>query len=191
MAQRGSLDSARIYLMIQSVSKEWLQEQGIAGLELDPEAFKRKLLHSDGHFATWGEQIKELIAAGCDAAISYPSIAPISAKPLYMLPIGHTWSHRRNLTLIGDAAHLATPFAGEGVNAAMLDALELANQLVPALQSSGDTDDTIKAFEAMMFPRAEVVEQETYQNLEIIFNDDDAPMAFVRFMRSMGGDQGQ
>lgn len=45
--------------------------------------------------------------------------------PLFELPIGHRWEHKEGWTLIGDSAHLTTPFAGEGVNAAMADASTL------------------------------------------------------------------
>jgi 2-polyprenyl-6-methoxyphenol hydroxylase-like FAD-dependent oxidoreductase len=47
------------------------------------------------------------------------------------LPPGCSWAHQTGLTLVGDAAHVMPPL-GTGVNLAMLDAAELAENLVQA-----------------------------------------------------------
>ena len=43
--------------------------------------------------------------------------------------VDQTWDARSNITMLGDAGDLMPPFAGEGVNMAMLDALELSKCL--------------------------------------------------------------
>ena len=50
----------------------------------------------------------------------------ITPRLLYTLPAGHKWTCQRGVTLLGDAAHPMTPFGGNGVNFAMLDAAEVA-----------------------------------------------------------------
>jgi 2-polyprenyl-6-methoxyphenol hydroxylase-like FAD-dependent oxidoreductase len=85
-------------------------------------------------------------------------------RKLYMLPIGNTWKNRRGVTLLGDAAHVMTPFAGEGVNLAMTDATKLA-QFIGKAAETGTKDalaKEIKAYEEDMFKRAKVVQQMTY-----------------------------
>src|SRR5471030_54456 len=56
------------------------------------------------------------------------------------------------LTLIGDAAHLMSPFGGEGANGAMADAADLALLLA----RGDDWREAVVAYENLMFPRAEV-----------------------------------
>ncbi|WP_219266147.1 NAD(P)/FAD-dependent oxidoreductase [Pseudomonas sp. Xaverov 259] len=73
----------------------------------------------------------------------------VLARHIHALPVGHRWSHRQGLTLIGDAAHLMSPFGGEGVNAAMLDAAELAQHLL----STPDCSAAVQAYENHMFER--------------------------------------
>ncbi|KAE8162416.1 hypothetical protein BDV40DRAFT_265290 [Aspergillus tamarii] len=73
------------------------------------------------HFGGWSEQLRELIKAGS---------GPIVPRQVYHLPLGQKWKRRLGLTLVGDAAHVMSPFAGEGVNLGMLDALELANAII-------------------------------------------------------------
>ena len=71
------------------------------------------------------------------------------ARAIHALPVGHCWENRRGLTLIGDAAHVMSPFGGEGVNAAMLDATELAQLLV----EQADWTKAVVDYETHMFER--------------------------------------
>ncbi|KAI1083753.1 hypothetical protein F5B20DRAFT_348642 [Whalleya microplaca] len=85
-------------------------------------------------------------------------------KNLYMLPIGWRWEHRRGVTIIGDAAHLMSPFGGEGVDVAFDDARKLATAITRAVHKGGGPDDLDKQvleFEKEMFPRMEVYQQRT------------------------------
>jgi 2-polyprenyl-6-methoxyphenol hydroxylase-like FAD-dependent oxidoreductase len=76
-------------------------------------------------------------------------------RSLYELPTGFTWPHRSGITLIGDAAHLMTPFAGVGVNVGMTDALVLGREIIAASKGEKGLDEAVKAYEKEMFPRAE------------------------------------
>ena len=73
--------------------------------------------------------------------------------PLYELPIGHRWKHRKGVTCIGDSAHLMTPYAGEGVNAGMKDALDLFEKMKGVVKGD-DLDLAVREFEESMFVRA-------------------------------------
>ncbi|EYE95210.1 FAD-dependent oxidoreductase, partial [Aspergillus ruber CBS 135680] len=62
-----------------------------------------------------------------------------------------TWDGQ--CTLIGDAAHCMTPFRGEGVNHAIVDACYLADNLKLALDGQISVKDAIEQYEAEMRPR--------------------------------------
>jgi 2-polyprenyl-6-methoxyphenol hydroxylase-like FAD-dependent oxidoreductase len=90
--------------------------------------------------------------------------APFIPRPIYCMPLNQTWDALPNLTMIGDAAHVMPPFAGEGANMAMLDALELSEQL-----TNGHHDTLQKAistYEVNMRNRASIAAQESLENGE-------------------------
>lgn len=91
-------------------------------------------------FDGWARELVALIHASNEQIVS---------RPIYALPVGHHWQNRPGITLIGDAAHVMSPFGGEGVNAAMLDAAELARHLI----EDSDWKRAVKLYELAMFSR--------------------------------------
>ncbi len=80
-------------------------------------------------------------------------------RPQYCMPLDQTWEAQTNITMLGDAAHLMPPFAGEGVNMAMLDAVELSEQLNSETHTNLQT--AIAAYETQMRARASETARET------------------------------
>lgn len=143
---------------------------------------KEKML---ADYADWSPRLTEMIS-GADEEGIIP-------HRLYMLPVEHRWTSRPGFTLIGDAAHLMGPWAGEGVNIAMTDAVELADHIAKWTEASANkasneeielTGDrasltaAVRRFEEGMFCRAERSASETYENMKGMFADD-GPKGFV------------
>ena len=152
IAQRSSNAHIRVYAALR-VAESWLAEGGI---DLSSPAAARAWLLAE--FEGWSPSLLNLIASSDDR---------MAARPLHALPSGHCWENRPGFTLIGDAAHVMSPFSGEGANLAMLDAAELA--LV--LAEGGDWTEAVKAFEVTMAGRAGEAAAAAGQALEDAFSE--------------------
>ena len=108
-------------------------------------------------FAGWGGIWEELFEQ---------QEKPCVPRPQYCMPLDQTWPAQPNLTLLGDAAHLMPPYAGEGVNMAMLDALELSECLTNG--QFPDEQAAIAHYEQQMRQRASAVAQETLEQTEAL-----------------------
>lgn len=106
-------------------------------------------------YVEWGDIWDELFERAA---------TPFIPRRIYCMPLDQDWESHRNLTIIGDAAHVMPPFAGEGANMAMLDALELSNCL------TGNTyktlQEAISFYETAMRQRAAAAAKESLENGE-------------------------
>lgn len=87
---------------------------------------------------------------------------PFMPIPIYCMPTDQYWEALPNLTMLGDAAHLMPPFAGEGVNMAMLDALELSECLCN--EKFSDIQTAIGCYENQMRKRSAEAAQASLEN---------------------------
>ncbi|PVH75799.1 FAD/NAD(P)-binding domain-containing protein [Cadophora sp. DSE1049] len=100
---------------------------------------------------------------------------------LHYLPEGYRWEHRKGVTVLGDAAHLMTPFAGEGVNIAFDDAMKLSCAIIGGVEKGGEAlDGNINAFEEDMFVRAAHAQHMTYGMMGDMFFTQGAPRSSMQ-----------
>ncbi len=119
-------------------------------------------------FAGWSEELLGLIT-DCD-------VAPVP-RLIMALPVGHRWDRTRGVTLLGDAAHLMSPFAGEGANLAMYDGARLG-ELIAANQQN--VESALLAYETELFTRSAVSAAESEANQERLFGEN-APQSLLDF----------
>ncbi|MFF8788204.1 FAD-dependent oxidoreductase [Streptomyces sp. NPDC015125] len=164
IARRNSRGRIRLYAAFRA-SQDWALEAGVR--MTDTEAVRAVLLD---RFAGWDERLLALLR---------DNDGGFANRPLFALPVPHTWTHTPGLTLLGDAAHLMPPFAGTGAGLAMLDGDELAR----ALAGHGDPDEAVRAYEAALLPRAAEAAERAARGLAEALTPD-APRGSLRHLRA-------
>ncbi|MEW2292766.1 NAD(P)/FAD-dependent oxidoreductase [Streptomyces sp. NPDC006743] len=165
LAHRETDGSVHVYVAVEA-PEDWLD-----GVDFgDTEAAKERVL---AHFDGWDKSLRSLVS---DAD------GPLVPRRIHALPVGHRWDRVPGVTLLGDAAHLMSPFAGEGANLAMLDGAELAGFLAAR---PDDTEAALSAYEERMFPRSEASAAQSAHSAALLFRED-APQGLLEMFAAHG-----
>ncbi|KAH9917146.1 monooxygenase FAD-binding protein [Epithele typhae] len=124
-------------------------------------------------FEGWAPVLRKFIEHGADDGIYH--------RPLYMLQPGLRWEHVDGVTIIGDAAHVMTPFAGMGANVSMLDGLEMGLAIAEAVNAGASKEGreaAIKKAEEKLFEESAKWTGITAFNMEKMTGPD-APQSAV------------
>ncbi|MFI8461332.1 FAD-dependent oxidoreductase [Kitasatospora sp. NPDC085464] len=151
LAHRETDGSLHVYTALKA-AEDWLDTVDFR----DGDAAKAAVL---AHFEGWHEDLRALV-------VDADTITP---RRVHALPVGHRWDRVPGVTLLGDAAHLMSPFAGEGANLAMLDGAELGQAIAA---HPGDTEAALTTYENALFPRSEASAAESAASLNTMFGDD-------------------
>nr|WP_104790777.1 NAD(P)/FAD-dependent oxidoreductase [Streptomyces sp. QL37]PPQ61396.1 FAD-dependent oxidoreductase [Streptomyces sp. QL37] len=165
LAHRETDGSLHVYVALRAA------EDRLSTIDFtDTEAAKAALL---AHFTTWAPGLRRLITE---------ADGRLTPRLIHALPTGHSWRRVPGVTLLGDAAHLMSPFAGEGANLAMIDGADLGRAIAAHQE---DTEAALSAYEAILFPRSERTALESAQGQETLF-DDRAPQPLIDMFTSHG-----
>lgn len=149
-------DGTLSFLIGLKTSEDWL-----ASSEIDFKDRTAMAKWFKQEFTDWSEDWLELFAS------DHLSVIP---RRMYHYPPSQHWHTLPNLTIIGDAAHRIPPYAGEGANQALADAMELYEAL--CLEPFDTVTQAIAAFEKKMCARVAEVTEITLQLTDAMHNPD-------------------
>ena len=154
--------------------------RGYAALRV-PEAETRRLETLSGDavraairplYEGWAPSLTRMIEVGSFVAV----------RSIYAMPIGHSWPSRPGLTMLGDAAHLMSPFAGEGVNLALADAADLAEAF-----ASGEGWTAVARAERRIAERAAPAAEGSHQGAEVTLSPNGVAPVLAHFRHRLEG----
>lgn len=151
LAHRESDGGIHVYSGLRA-AEDWLDTIDFT----DADTAKKAVL---AEFEGWHETLRALLADADGEVIP---------RRIHALPVGHSWQRTPGVTLVGDAAHLMSPFAGEGANLAMFDGAELGRLLAA---HPDDTEVALAAYEQELFPRSEESAAGSAENMRLMFGE--------------------
>jgi 2-polyprenyl-6-methoxyphenol hydroxylase-like FAD-dependent oxidoreductase len=162
LAHRNADGSLHVYVALNR-PEEWVAS-------IDFRTAKTGLSQIAEQFEGWAKPLTALITDS--------EIEPVM-RPIYALPVGIRWDRVPGVTLLGDAAHLMSPFAGEGANLAMYDGSELGRLIA---RNPDNTEAALAEYENDLYIRSEKFALQTAENLKRFF-DESAPQSTVDLFR--------
>lgn len=163
LGHRETGGSVSVYLGFR-VAEDWVDTVDWT----DPPSARRAVLaRLDG----WADSLRGMIA---DADTD------MTPRRINALPVDLHWPRVPGVTLLGDAAHVMSPFAGEGANLARYDGARLATAIA---DHPDDIEAALTVHEAELFPRSAESAGESAQSLQLIFSED-SPHGLVALFES-------
>ncbi|KAK5626596.1 hypothetical protein RRF57_002311 [Xylaria bambusicola] len=179
LLQQMSDRSYRAYIGIEEADTSLTRPGGILDFATDIEKSRTTILEK--YYADWAPHLRAFIEN---------AEAPFRVWPIHTLDAAvfapeAQWTRAPGVTLLGDAAHVATT-NGDGVNLAMLDALKLFEALTAELGKENADDDAaveraIVAYETEMRKRAREHIEDGIQMSDVMFSADGAEKMIAFF----------
>ncbi|WP_131741654.1 FAD-dependent oxidoreductase [Actinomadura roseirufa] len=160
LAHRETDGSLHVYAALRA-DEDWLD-----GIDFTDAAAKAALAEL---YTGWDPRLRALISDADGAPVP---------RRINALPVRHRWERVPGVTLLGDAAHLMSPFAGEGANLAMLDGAELGTAVA---DHAGDIETALAVYEGRLFPRGESAAVLSAAQLDLMFGPDALDRVVAQF----------
>jgi len=151
IAQRSSGGRVFGYLAFRAPA-DWPEQ---AGTDLNDREATLDWLRQ--HYSEWSTAFMPFLTGNDVAFIN---------RPIMILPAPLTWTTVPGVTLLGDAAHVMSPFGGFGANLALLDGAELAH----AVCEEASLESAVARYEATMLPRAGTLAVQANAALDSFFS---------------------